>query len=145
MAHGTPLNVMSQPGWKGGLGRMDTWIDRAKSICYSPEIITTLLIGYILIQNKIINKKAKDSDVTFNWLFSAMPITSQAVYDISQIYINVNIKKASRMSHPEIYLFGLKIILNCLRNSKHWRSSENRVESYPFVREINIYRRYAYC
>ena len=81
---------------------MDTWIDRAKSFCYSPEIITTLLIGYILIQNKIINKKAKDNDVPFNWLFSAMPITSQAVYDISQIYININTKKGSRMSHPEI-------------------------------------------
>ena len=41
---GNWLNVMWQPGWKGGWGRMDTYM--AESLCCPPETITTLLIGY---------------------------------------------------------------------------------------------------
>ena len=33
-------------------GRMDTYTCMAESLCCSPEIITTLLIGYTLIRNK---------------------------------------------------------------------------------------------
>ena len=32
--------------------RMDTCVCMAESLCYSPENITTLLIGYTPIQNK---------------------------------------------------------------------------------------------
>ena len=44
---------------KGVLGRMDTCICMAESLHCSPETNTTLLMGYILIQNQkfIIEKK----------------------------------------------------------------------------------------
>ena len=41
----------SQDG-RGVWGRMDTCMCIAVSFCYSPETITTLLIGYPPIQNK---------------------------------------------------------------------------------------------
>ena len=46
MAQGALLSVMRQPGWVGGLGRMATCICMAESPHCSPEIVTTLLIGY---------------------------------------------------------------------------------------------------
>ena len=45
------LNVMCQPGWEGDWGRMNTCVCMAESLHCSPEIITTLLIGYTPIQN----------------------------------------------------------------------------------------------
>ena len=45
------LNAMWQPGWEGSLGRMDTCVCMAESLCCSPETITTLLISCIPIQN----------------------------------------------------------------------------------------------
>ena len=39
-------NVMWQPGWEGGLGRMDTCMCMAESLLYAHESITILLIGY---------------------------------------------------------------------------------------------------
>ena len=44
-------NVVCQPGWEGGLGRMDTCVYMAESIHCSPETVTTLLIIYTPIQN----------------------------------------------------------------------------------------------
>ena len=44
---------------RGVWGRMDTCICMAKSLCSSPETITTLLIGYTPIQNKKFMKKKK--------------------------------------------------------------------------------------
>ena len=41
--HGTLLSVMWQPGWEGSLGRMDTSIYLAESLCCSPETITILI------------------------------------------------------------------------------------------------------
>ena len=52
MAQGTLLSVMWQPPWDGVWGRMDSCVCMAESLCYSPETITTLLIGYTSIQNK---------------------------------------------------------------------------------------------
>ena len=46
IAHGTLLNVMWQPGWKGIWERMDIWICVAESPCCPSETTTTLLIGY---------------------------------------------------------------------------------------------------
>ena len=44
---------------KGGWGRMDIGIQMAESFHCSPEAITTLLIGYTIIQNrKLFLKKA---------------------------------------------------------------------------------------
>ena len=43
---------MWQPGWEGGLGKIDTCIGMAESFHYSPETIITLLTGYTPIQNK---------------------------------------------------------------------------------------------
>ena len=37
---------------RGVWGRMDACICMAESLCYPPETITTLLIGYTPIQNK---------------------------------------------------------------------------------------------
>ena len=37
---------------RGLWGKMDTCVCMAESHCYSPEAITTLLIGYTPIQNK---------------------------------------------------------------------------------------------
>ena len=53
MAHGTLLNVMWQPEGRGVLGKMDTCvcIYMAESICCLTEIIITLFISYIPIQN----------------------------------------------------------------------------------------------
>ena len=42
---------------RGVCGRMDIRIGTTKSIHYSPETITALLIGYISIQNKNVGKK----------------------------------------------------------------------------------------
>ena len=52
IAHGTLLNVMCQPGWEGGLGRMDTCICMAESLSCSPETTTRLLIGCTPIQSR---------------------------------------------------------------------------------------------
>jgi len=41
----------------------------------------------------------------------------------------------SRTCHPQICLFGIRIIL---RNCRYWRSSENRYRSCPLIREIYI-------
>ena len=38
---------------------MDTCICMAESLCCPPEIITTLLIGYTVIQNKKVKKKTQ--------------------------------------------------------------------------------------
>ena len=45
------LRVMWQPGWEGSLGGMDTCTCMAESLRCSPETLTTLLIGYIPIEN----------------------------------------------------------------------------------------------
>ena len=45
------LNVMCQPGREEDWGRMNTCVCTAESLHCSPEIITTLLIGYTPIQN----------------------------------------------------------------------------------------------
>ena len=45
IAHGTLLDVMWQPGWEGSLGRMDTCICMAESLCCPPEAITAWLVG----------------------------------------------------------------------------------------------------
>ena len=41
---------------RGVWGRMDTCISTAESLDYSPQTITTLLIGYTSIQNKKLTK-----------------------------------------------------------------------------------------
>ena len=47
----------SVAAWMGGEfgGRVDTCIWMAESLCCPPETMTTLLIGYTLIQNKKLN------------------------------------------------------------------------------------------
>ena len=46
-AHGTLFSVIRQPGWEGSLGENGyVYILMAESLCYSPETITMLLIGY---------------------------------------------------------------------------------------------------
>ena len=42
---------------RGVWGRMDAWISMAESLCYPPETITTLLIGYVPIENKNLKKE----------------------------------------------------------------------------------------
>ena len=59
LAHGTLLNVMCQPEWEGGLGRMDTHICMAESLFCPPETIPALFIGYTPIQNKKFGKNEK--------------------------------------------------------------------------------------
>ena len=44
---------------RGFVGRMDTCICMAESLCCPPEIITALLIGYAPIQNKKFKNKIK--------------------------------------------------------------------------------------
>ena len=56
-AQGTLLNFVGQPGWRGVWERMDTGIWMTESLHYSPETITTLLIGYTPTQNKNLKKK----------------------------------------------------------------------------------------
>ena len=45
--------------WMGGVGRMDTCICMAESLCCPPETITTLLISYTPTQNKNLKKKKR--------------------------------------------------------------------------------------
>ena len=59
--HGTLLSVMWQPAWEGGLGEngyMDIYM--AESFHCSPEVITTLLIGYTSMENKKFKLKKKE-------------------------------------------------------------------------------------
>ena len=53
---------------RGVWGRMDTCICMAESLCCSPEIITTLLIGYTPIQNKKFNKRKRNMFGSFQSL-----------------------------------------------------------------------------
>ena len=39
-------------GWEGSLGKMDTCIRMAESLCCSPETIHSVVICYIPMQNK---------------------------------------------------------------------------------------------
>ena len=50
---------MWQPGWEGiwGVWDMDTCTRVAESLCWPPETITILLIGYAPIQNKQLKQK----------------------------------------------------------------------------------------
>ena len=67
LAHGTLLNVMWEPGWRGGCcRRMDTCVCVTESLDCSPEAITTLLTGYTPIQYKkfIINKEMEPGPIT---------------------------------------------------------------------------------
>jgi len=50
---------MCQPGGKRVWGRMDICICMAEFLHCSPEVITTLLIGYIPIQNVFGVKKIR--------------------------------------------------------------------------------------
>ena len=45
------LNVMCQPGWERGRGRMDTWICTAEFLRCASETTTIFLIGYTPTQN----------------------------------------------------------------------------------------------
>ena len=51
-AHGNLFNVMWQPGWEGSLGENGYLCMYGWSFPYSPDTMTTLLIGYSPIQNK---------------------------------------------------------------------------------------------
>ena len=51
--------LMYQPGWEGVWRREDTCICMTESLHYSPETITTLLIGSTPIQNVFGVKKKK--------------------------------------------------------------------------------------
>ena len=55
--------------WMGGEsgGRMDTWIGMTEFLCCSPEAITTLLIGYTLIENKKFEKLLEKPEL---WIHS---------------------------------------------------------------------------
>ena len=57
-AHGSLLNLIWKPGWEGSLHRIDICICMAESLWCSPEITTTLLIGYTPIQNKKLKKNS---------------------------------------------------------------------------------------
>ena len=63
--------------WRGVQRTMDTCISMAGSLHYSPESITTLLIGYTAIQNKKL-KKNKVSMTLLLLLFSR-PIMSDSL------------------------------------------------------------------
>ena len=49
---GNVAQCYRQPGWEGSLGRMETRICMADSLCCPPETITTLLISYAQIYNR---------------------------------------------------------------------------------------------
>lgn len=51
------MNGHFQPEWEKVWGRMDPCTCMAEPLCCSPETTTTLLIGYILIQNAFAAKK----------------------------------------------------------------------------------------
>ena len=53
---------------RGVWGRMETCICMTESLHYSPETITTLLIGYRQIQNKKFSKISMINSFTQLWL-----------------------------------------------------------------------------
>ena len=67
LAHGTLLNVMCQPEWEGGLGRMDTHTCMAESLGCSAENGIILLIGYAPIQSAFVFKKKKKGKKKVMW------------------------------------------------------------------------------
>ena len=56
-AQGILLHVCDSLDGRGVWGRMDACICMAESLCRPPETITTLLVGYIQIQNKKLKRK----------------------------------------------------------------------------------------
>ena len=59
---GSHRNLLNAVWWLDGRGvggRMDTCVCMAESLCCSPETVTTLLTGYIPIQNNKLKKKKK--------------------------------------------------------------------------------------
>ena len=49
---------------RGVRGRLDTYMCMAESLCCPPDTITTLLTGYIPIQNKKLKKNPWAEEVT---------------------------------------------------------------------------------
>ena len=41
---------------RGVWGRMNTWMCMTESLCYPPETVTTLLIGYSPVQNWVVTR-----------------------------------------------------------------------------------------
>ena len=66
--------LCGNPDGRGVWGRMDTCICMSESLCYSPETVTTLLIGYTLIQSKkwreIKRIKKKQIHISIKTVFS---------------------------------------------------------------------------
>ena len=69
---------MCQPGWEGVWGRMDTCICMAKSLCCSPETITTLLISYTPIQNTKFKVWGKEGKKKKQMVMSDVPLRRRA-------------------------------------------------------------------
>ena len=59
IAQGTLLNVIRLPGWEGSLGKNGYLECMAEFLSCSLETVTTLLISYTPIQNKLKKKKRK--------------------------------------------------------------------------------------
>jgi len=55
---------------RGVWGGMDTCICMAESLCCSPQITTSLLIGYTPIQNKKFIKFGGKKEIKILWNFS---------------------------------------------------------------------------
>ena len=60
---------------RGVWGRMGTCICMTEPLCRPPETITTLLIGFTLIQNKKLKKKRKKERYTVLGLLICVAIT----------------------------------------------------------------------
>ena len=95
LAHGTLLNVMCQPEWEGGLGRMDTHTCMAESLGCSAENGIILLIGYAPIQNAFVFKKKKKGK------------KSHVVMDSTRIYHTKGSQKKKDKYHMVSLICGI--------------------------------------
>ena len=127
---------------RGVWGRMDTCVCMAESLCYSPETITTLLIGYT-IQNNKFEKKTKEKVFLFVHRFSAsyyLLITLAQHFlhmihlgldlQVHSYYSTVSLKFMCNIQHFLLKFFSLSFssesafaVLRCAQ--KHVHASQN--------------------
>ena len=76
-------------------GRVDTCICVAESLCCSPEIITTLLIGYTPIPNKKLKKKTQLHQCII------LLTNDQLIFSAFKMILKIRILHVKRVLHHE--------------------------------------------
>jgi len=92
----TLLNVMWQPEWEERLGRMDSCVYMAESLCCPLESVTTLLIGYQFSSVQSLNRVRLCNPM--NRSTPGLPVHHQ-LPEFTQIHVH-RVGDAIQPSHP---------------------------------------------